>query len=322
MIREPQINRSSLVQPPKLPAWIASNSPETAEHAAFVSGAAFAMLDMIQTKKDEAVPSALQANRLALRAAAATSKLEGRLSSEQDIRDAYHLTPPDENGLRHWGPDGEVLDFWRRAVQLRLSARKWQEQLAEIVGPSVATEAVGWVDQGVDEACRIGPVAAAIAAMKTVIASDDRAERVACLMADMVLARSFGWDRPIPLSALHMTKAILRDLRGGAGQGEIAAALIKSAQTAYRMALELSARADALRTVAPKLRSKGSDDAISLFLSEDAVAPSGMLSPYIIGTRTAMTGRAARRLCDRLVELGVVTELTGRPTFRLYGVLS
>lgn len=29
--------------------------------------------------------------------------------------------------------------------------------------------------------------------------------------------------------------------------------------------------------------------------------------------------RAARRFCDRLVDLGVVRELTGRDTFRLYG---
>lgn len=165
-------------------------------------------------------------------------------------------------------------------------------------------------------------MATAIAAMKTVIAADDRAERIACLLTDIIIARFLGWDRPIPLSALHMTKAMLRDLRGGAGEAEITAALLKSAQTAYRLAVELTARADALRTVAPKLRSKGSDDAITLFLSEDAVAPSGMLSPHIRGTRTAMTGRAARRLCDRLVELGVVTELTGRPTFRLYGLLT
>jgi Fic family protein len=33
-----------------------------------------------------------------------------------------------------------------------------------------------------------------------------------------------------------------------------------------------------------------------------------------------MTDRAARRFCDRLVELGVAQELTGRPTFRLYGI--
>tara|TARA_R100000687_G_scaffold77703_1_gene70407 strand:+ start:278 stop:397 length:120 start_codon:yes stop_codon:yes gene_type:complete len=33
-----------------------------------------------------------------------------------------------------------------------------------------------------------------------------------------------------------------------------------------------------------------------------------------------LSDRAARRLCDRLVDLGVVRELTGRDTFRLYGV--
>jgi len=33
-----------------------------------------------------------------------------------------------------------------------------------------------------------------------------------------------------------------------------------------------------------------------------------------------MSDRAARRLCDRSVDLGVVRELTGRDTFRLYGV--
>ncbi|WP_136661343.1 DUF1403 family protein [Hoeflea sp.] len=30
--------------------------------------------------------------------------------------------------------------------------------------------------------------------------------------------------------------------------------------------------------------------------------------------------RAARRFCDCLVELGVARELTGRDSFRLYGV--
>jgi hypothetical protein len=33
-----------------------------------------------------------------------------------------------------------------------------------------------------------------------------------------------------------------------------------------------------------------------------------------------MSDRAARRLCDRLVALGALRELTGRDSFRLYGV--
>ena len=86
------------------------------------------------------------------------------------------------------------------------------------------------------------------------------------------------------------------------------------------MARDLARRAEALRAVAPKLRAKGSAAAVNLFLSEDAVAPASMLSPHIRGTSIPMTDRAARRFCDRLVELGVARELTGRPTFRLYGI--
>jgi len=51
---------------------------------------------------------------------------------------------------------------------------------------------------------------------------------------------------------------------------------------------------------------------VARILEEDAVGASmrpGNLSE-----------RAARRLFDRLVSLGALRELTGRPTFRLYGL--
>ncbi|WP_299751702.1 DUF1403 family protein [uncultured Tateyamaria sp.] len=50
------------------------------------------------------MPVKLLANRLALNAALAKSKLEGRLAREADIRDAYHLTPPGEARARTYGP--------------------------------------------------------------------------------------------------------------------------------------------------------------------------------------------------------------------------
>ena len=55
---------------------------------------------------------------------------------------------------------------------------------------------------------------------------------------------------------------------------------------------------------------------MALFLASDALSPAiALTAPGI-----AMSDRAARRFCDRLVELGVARELTGRPSFRLYGV--
>ena len=60
-----------------------------------------------------------------------------------------------------------------------------------------------------------------------------------------------------------------------------------------------------------KVADQISDTVVDLFLSRDALVP---------GALAFMSDRAARRLCDRLVALGAVRELTGRDTFRLYGV--
>ncbi|MDT8328390.1 MAG: DUF1403 family protein [Roseovarius sp.] len=126
----------------------------------------------------------------------------------------------------------------------------------------------------------------------------------------------------LPVPARHLTKSMLRDLAANGQGAELAvqARILESIEDTIRLARDLARRAEALRTVAPKLRAKGSDAAVNLFLSEDAVAPASMLSPRIRGTSIPMTDRAARRFCDRLVELDVARELTGRSTFRLYGI--
>ncbi|WP_299605275.1 DUF1403 family protein [uncultured Tateyamaria sp.] len=303
---------------PKLPGWVTSLRAETLETVAFRSGAALMVLDALVSDPRYGVPVKLLANCVALKAAAATSKLQGRMAREGDIRDAFHLAPPGEAR----GPDGDLLAFWREAARMRLTGRDWQVVLKGFVGSEFEMDVDVWLQSAVAHSRTHGPLAGCVAVVRAVLAVDDRAERAACLLSDIVLARCLNWPMILPVSALNLTKAVLRDLVGD-GQGADLAVqqrLLQSTEEAIRLARDLAQRGAALQVVAPKLRAKGSDAAVALFLSEDAVAPSTMLSPLIQGTDIPMTDRAARRFCDRLVEMGVARELTGRPTFRLYGI--
>ncbi|WP_299747957.1 DUF1403 family protein [uncultured Tateyamaria sp.] len=303
---------------PKLPGWVTSLRAETLETVAFRSGAALMVLDALVSDPRYGVPVKLLANCVALKAAAATSKLQGRMAREGDIRDAFHLTPPGEAR----GPDGDLLAFWREAARMRLTGRDWQVVLKGFVGSEFEMDVDVWLQSAVAHSRTHGPLAGCVAVVRAVLAVDDRAERAACLLSDIVLARCLNWPMILPVSALNLTKAVLRDLVGD-GQGAdlvVQQGLLQSTEEAIRLARDLAQRGAALQVVAPKLRAKGSDAAVALFLSEDAVAPSTMLSPLIQGTDIPMTDRAARRFCDRLMEMGVARELTGRPTFRLYGI--
>jgi len=302
---------------PQLPGWVTSCRAETIETVAFRSGAALTVLDQLVSDASYCAPPKLLANRLALTAATATSKLEGRMAREADIRDAWHLTPPGEAR----GPDGDLLAFWREGVRLRASRTG---EIADIVGADFAGEVGAWLDVGLERARTHGPLSGCVAALRAVLEADDRAERVACLLSDIVLARALTWKVMLPVTTAWLTKTALRDLAAAGQGGELAVQvrILESIEDTIRLARDLAHRAEALRAVAPKLRAKGSDAAVDLFLTEDAVAPASMLSPRIRGTSIPMTDRAARRFCDRLVELGVARELTGRPTFRLYGIAS
>jgi hypothetical protein len=145
--------------------------------------------------------------------------------------------------------------------------------------------------------------------LEAVLTEEPRAESAALIFADAALAQALGWEHLVPLLAAGLKRADLRkqgdDLRLACYR-----ALISSAVEAVRQAADLARRAAHLKAVAPKLRAKGAGDAVEMFLTRDAVAPSALPLP----------DRAARRLCDRLVDLSAVRELTGRDTFRLYGV--
>ena len=305
---------------PKLPSWVTSQRAETLETVAFRSGAALTVLDALVSDPGHGAPVRLLANHLALRAATATSKLEGRLAREADIRDAYHLAP----GGEARGPDGDLLAFWRDAARLRLTGRDWQSGLTDLVGPNFKDDITGWMEEVVARAKTHGPLAGCVWVMRAVLDADDRAERIACLLSDIVLAHTLNWKSVLPVTAPRLTKAMLRNLVGNGQGAELAVQgrVLESIEDTIRLAHDLSSKAAALRAVAPKLRARGSEAAVALFLTEDAVAPSTMLSPMIHGSSISMTDRAARRFCDRLVVLGVAQELTGRPTFRLYGIVS
>lgn len=300
---------------PRRPGWVSSKSLETTGIIAFQSGAALTVLDQLVTGPQHGMPLKLLANRLALSSAVATSKLEGRLAQEADIRDAYHLTSAGEAR----GPDGDLLAFWREAVRRRPGSPR---EIVDLIGPDLAEDVAGWLDAGQECARTQGPLAGCVTVLRSVLNVDDRAERIACLLSDLVLARALNWPQVMPVSAQRLTKAALRNLIADGQGAELAvqARILESLEETIRLSRELVQRAGTLRDVAPKLRAKGSDAAVEVFLTEDAVGPASMLSPRIRGTSIPMTDRAARRFCDRLVELGVARELTGRPTFRLYGI--
>lgn len=260
---------------PHLPRWVTSGRPETLETVAFRSGATLTVLDQLIDDPRHGVPMKLLANRLALTAATVTSKLEGRLAREADIRDAYHLTPPGEAR----GPDGDLLAFWREGARLRAGGTV---EIADLVGQDFAGEVGGWLDAGQERARTHGPLAGCVSVLRAVLVADDRAERVACLLSDIVLARALNWTTVLPITAARLTKTGLRDLAAGEQGAELVAhaRILESLEETIRVARDLARHAEALCTIAPKLRAKGSDAAVDLFLSEDAVAPASMLSPW------------------------------------------
>lgn len=289
--REPIDNLDTL---PRIPSWITSARTEAREDVAFLSGAALSYLHGVLGH--HAVPQALLRDRLALRAAEACVLFSGRPERAPELRDAVHLLRPGDLP----GPAGETCLAWRRAVERPLSTKSLYRALPDLQAERIAT----WLD-----AAQGAPVSRAAIVLEAVLMEAPRAEVPALILADACLAQALGWEHVVPLLAPGMKRADLRK-RGEELRLACHRALISSTIEAVRQAAYLAHRAAHLKVVAPKLRAKGAGDAVAMFLTRDAVAPSALPLP----------DRAARRLCDRLVDLGTVRELTGRDTFRLYGV--
>ena len=148
------------------------------------------------------------------------------------------------------------------------------------------------------------------------------AEILALWLFDLALAIRLRWPRPVPLIATKILDPALRPPGGSprprpgdrAWPSAAAGAIALAAASALDLAADLARRSETLIAVAPKLRSKPAAKIVDLLLAEDCVAPAEA------ARQAPMTGRAARRLFDRLLALGAAREFSGRPTFRLYGL--
>jgi Fic family protein len=140
-----------------------------------------------------------------------------------------------------------------------------------------------------------------------------------------LLAQRLGWTHAIPLLGGEAGAGTSARQRRSAASSvatsietnperakSLLAAQARAALRAIDLSAELERRADRLLAVAPKLRAKAADAVVEKLLSDDAIVASEKIA--------GMSDRGLRRLFDRLVELGAVRELSGRPAFRIYGL--
>ena len=296
------------------PSWLRRRAPpDTVTEAVFYAGAALAALHPIA--RHEHKLGLLWRQRLALSCAAALARQGGRTEDETALRDHWYLRKPGDDP----GPGGRILDAWRRLGERATSDEKeWIWAVAPSFGHglnSLPIEIVELAGRHTKRAHAMPVLAAAeiIAASGRVLPDEGL---VPLWLADAVLAHQLRWPAPVPLLAAHLTRGTLRKapqhLEGETVfMSALCTAYATAAVTAIDLYNDLARRATHLLAVAPKLRGRDADLTVSILMSEDA-------QPAEQGK--SASDRSSRRLFERLVSLGAVRELTGRPTFRLYGL--
>jgi hypothetical protein len=316
----PLATQTSEIQ--SLPRWAQQQNADPGA-AAFSAGAGLALFDaLLRGGPDGAEPpfAGCLRQRLALKAAESCANLSRLREDAGALRDAEHLAGGEETG-----PAGRLHRLFRLYASQppRLDAAILRVAglfgLKEAIDAGVLAEAAAAAPDPLAAAAR-----ASAAAMKLYDMHHD-AETLAFVVADLALARRLGWARPVPLLAVAMTHP---SLRRGVGarerasrpkpsdadwQAAIACAYGLAIVEAHALAVDLARRAQKLLSVAPTLRAKGAGSVVDMLLADDAVTPAA-------AARAGLSDRAARRLFERLVALGAVRELSGRETFRIYGL--
>ncbi|MBM3553645.1 MAG: DUF1403 family protein [Alphaproteobacteria bacterium] len=346
------LQKSLEIQP--LPRWAkgaAGAQDRRQDDAQFLAGAVLALLDQIlrsgadvssagnravdvssagknfgEGSSEPVFVGALR-QRLALRAAAACAAMARLREDEGALRDAEHLAGVDAAPT----PGGRLHCLWRffATRQAQIDARldaAFMRTAADCLElpPHIDCEALAALLQ--EASTHENPLnAAARVSARALHILDDApqidAEIFALWLADLVLARRLAWAAPLPFLATTIAHPSIGSATGRRPRPSdpdwclsVAYAYARAAQDAYALAGELSRRSETLLSVAPKLRAKRAAPVVDLLLSDDCV------SAARAAKAAGLSDRASRRLFDRLVALGAVRELTGRPNFRLYGL--
>jgi len=312
-----------------VPTWLRRAVPDAqslagkdVEDVAVAAGAALGVLDATIRRQERWAGAWRQ--RLALAAAAVTARQAGRVEDERALRDAVLLTKPGDDV----GPAGLLFLAWRHLASRpteELLTKKTLAAVLEEFGYAPEAEVVSDLADDLRQLAARDGMVAMLTGTFMAVQRHGFGRAVGAWLADALLAQRLGWGHAVPLlgaeaalgtSVRPRRSAVTSVATSMETNPERAKGLLAAQARAALRAIDLSAelerRADRLLAVAPKLRAKAADAVVDKLLSDDAIVASEKIA--------GMSDRGLRRLFDRLVELGVVRELSGRTTFRIYGL--